>query len=103
MKLLDAFINGIYLNHLTSENRLTYAFGPFSIVGSLVNVIVCSALVVGAVVIGFQQPGIGFVIPAVIGVVVLAVFIRVHVRARRGDFIIGGDETDESEESDSHD
>src|SRR5690606_21044285 len=30
VKLLDAFINGIYLNHLTSENRLTYTFGPFS-------------------------------------------------------------------------
>jgi hypothetical protein len=103
VKLLDAFINGIYLNHLTSDNRLTYTFGPFSLAGSLTNVIVCSALVVGAVVIGFQQPGIGLFIPAAIGVVLLPVFIRVHVRARRGDFIIDGDETDESEETDSHD
>lgn len=103
VKLLDAFVDGIYLNHLTSENRLTYTFGPFSLAGSLMNVIVCCALVVGASVIGFQQSGIGFFIPAAIGVVLLAVFIRVHVRARRGDFIIDGDETDESEETDSHD
>jgi len=103
VKLLDAFIDGIYLNHLTSENRLTYTFGPFSLVGSLMNVIVCCALVVGASVIGFQQSGIGFFIPAAIGVVLLTVFIRVHVRARRGDFIIDGDETDESEEADFHD
>ena len=96
VKLLDAFINGIYLNHLTSENRLTYTFGPFSLAGSLMNVIVCSALVVGAVAIGLQQPGVGLFIPAAIGVLLLVVFIRVHVRARRGDFIIDGGETDES-------
>lgn len=97
VRLLDTFIDGMYLNQINSESRLTYAFGPFSLVGSLVNAIVCGAIVGGAVMIGVQQSDAGFFIAAAVGLAPLSVFIRVYVRARRGDFIVDDGEPDESD------
>ncbi|AYF98610.1 hypothetical protein [Protaetiibacter intestinalis] len=56
MKWLDLMIDRIHGSDMLPASRLTQAFGPFSVVGSLVNVLVC------------------------------ALFVRIHVRARRGDF-----------------
>ncbi|MFT4284374.1 MAG: hypothetical protein QM598_06010 [Protaetiibacter sp.] len=84
MRWLDAYIDG--LHKTLPAAAPTRSFGPFSVVGSFVNIVVCSIVVVAGFAFAVQQPAALSV--ALVGLAMLAVFIRVHVRARRGDFDI---------------
>lgn len=84
VRWLDAYIDGIYNSSVMATSRPARAFGPFSIVGSIVNIVICSILVVAASVSVVLQPG-AFAV-ALIGLPMLGVFVRIHARVRRGDF-----------------
>ena len=82
MSWLDAFIDNMY-DALPSRN-----FGPFSVWGSLFNVVVSGILVTVFVWVSVTQPMDWLVVLGVAGGAGLfAMFLRIHVRARRGDFL----------------
>lgn len=60
-------------------------FGPFGTVGSLTNVVLGAALLVFSIVAGITSQPAYFVLGAA-AVVVEIVFVRIMMRARRGDF-----------------
>lgn len=82
MSWLDAFIDNMY-DAMPSRN-----FGPFSVWGSLFNVVVSGILVTVFVWVSVTQPFDWLVVlGAVGGAGLFAMFLRIHVRARRGDFL----------------
>jgi hypothetical protein len=78
--LLDRYIDRMHRSTSTAGGR----FGPFGAVGALVNVVMCGALgAFGAFgVVRGDAPWFFLLIAAFLE----TVFVRVAVRARRGDF-----------------
>ncbi len=98
MKWLDLYIDGIHdgIQRWAPMNALTVAVGPFSVVGSLINALFCGVLFVGGASMLVIGEGLGLPM-LVVAAAMEVVFVRVHVRARRGDFdpyIKSDDDTD---------
>jgi hypothetical protein len=82
VRWLDALVDNMY-DALPSRN-----FGPFSLWGSLFNVVVSSILVIAFVWISVTQAFEWLlVLGGVGGVGLVAIFLRIHIRSRRGDFL----------------
>lgn len=80
--MIDAFIDQL---HGRVSLIATTRFGPFSRAGSILNVVICGLLVifmVASVVNGSPAAITGVVIGLVLG----ALFVRISIRALRGDF-----------------
>ena len=78
--LLDRYIDGMHRATFATGGR----FGPFGSIGSVINVVMCGALgafgIVG--VVRGEAPLLFLLIAAFLE----TVFVRVAIRARRGDF-----------------
>ena len=83
MKWLDAYIDG--MRRGTARMNVMPAVGPFSRGGSLVNVIMCSAITLFGMWFALTETTFA-VFFVLIGLALTAVFVRIHIRARRGDF-----------------
>ena len=57
-------------------------FGPKSPIGSIINVVICSALTVGAVIMGVTQNSFGFFVAGV-GALMLMYFVWTAVKVNR--------------------
>lgn len=105
MRWLDWYIDGIDRGTFSMSLGGLGGLGPFGRVGAIFNVVVAGGLTIVGLVLGFvgEYPGFGL---AVIGAALEVVFVRIAVRAFRGDFdefVLDpdegdGDATDEPEE-----
>lgn len=89
MSWLDALIDGMrrmtYRLLPWSPFGLVTSLGPFSRVGSIGNVVICSGLVVTSVVVGVADEP--FAVATLLPTALMeAVFVRIAIRAWRGDF-----------------
>lgn len=90
MKWLDSAIDALRRSTLRlSPSHLQWmldAFGPYSRVGSIVNAVICGGLAVFATVLLAVSGQPEAIIFLVLGSVLWLVFVRIAVRANRGDF-----------------
>lgn len=87
MRWIDAYIDGIHRATGSSLGRLVLldGLGPFSRIGSIVNIVFAAFLVIlGAfIVVSGQLAGLAVLVA---GGLLLTVFIRIGVRTHRGEF-----------------
>ena len=82
--MIDNYIDRLAASGMSTVRGRLAKFGPFGRVGSIFNVVFCGLLVVFGLVLGFMGEPTGFFLS--VGIVMEIVFVRVAIRARRGDF-----------------
>ena len=101
VRWLDWYIDGIQRSALTGALGRLHEVGPFGRIGSVINVAFVAVAGVAGLVTGFTGASPGFAF-AVFAVVFEIVFVRVAVRAFRGDFdpfVVDPDEVNDPERS----
>lgn len=87
MRWLDLYIDQLHRSssEWTAPMRRLEDFGPFGRVGSVANALLCAGLGVVFVVMGFSGQPFGAA-PVILPIALEVVFVRICIRAFRGDF-----------------
>jgi hypothetical protein len=85
VKWLDVYIDHEHHRSMELMGGSRWHLGPFSRIGATANVIICGTAALGALWEGITGESAVYVVAAVLGVFEV-VFVRVCVRAFRGDF-----------------
>lgn len=85
MRWLDLYIDGMHRSSVAWGVGSRIAIGPFSRVGSIINVVFCAVVAVGGLWAGITGQAPGFVTAAFASVIEV-VLVRICIRAFRGDF-----------------
>lgn len=78
--MIDRFIDS-----LAAQLAGSRGVGPFNRYGAIVNVVICGALVGLTLWMGFTESPSSFGV-AVVGIALEVLFVRIMIRAWRGDF-----------------
>lgn len=85
MRWLDVYIDRMRESTATWTGGFVAELGPYSRVGSVVNVLMCAGIGVAFLVTGLGGGSFGLA-PLIIPIALEMLFVRVCVRAFRGDF-----------------